>query len=173
MTTARTPVLLDPSGTRTYSQVAELRSGAPATWVRLPGDLTAWSVTRGDLVRRLVTDPRVSRNPRKHWPGFTDTGQPGWLVPWTPASMFNADGADHTRLRKLISRAFTPRQIDALRPAITHIVTTLLDACRPSPPARSSICVPGSPTRSRSRSSATCSACRWVSARGCSVSSTV
>jgi cytochrome P450 len=133
MTTAHTPVTLDSSGTRLHTQTAELRSGAPATLVDLPGDLVAWSVTRGDVIKRLVTDSRVSRNPRKHWPGFTDAGQPGWLVPWTPASMFNADGGDHVRLRKLISRAFTPRRIKALRPAITEIVTTLLTALEARP----------------------------------------
>jgi cytochrome P450 len=134
VTIAHNLPILDSSGTRLQAQAAELRSRAPATRVRLPSDLTAWSVTRGDVVKRLVTDPRVSHDPRRHWPGFTYADQPAWLIPWTPPSMFNADGADHLRLRKLVSRAFTPRGIEALRPAISEIVSTLLDDLAVRPP---------------------------------------
>ncbi|MFD8335606.1 cytochrome P450 [Streptomyces solisilvae] len=125
---------LDSSGIRLYDQADELRAAAPATRVSLPSGLTAWSVTRGSIAKRLLTDPRVSRNPRRHWPGFTEAGQPGWMTPWTPASMLNADGEDHTRLRKLISRAFSPRRLEALRPAITDITTALLDGLDRQPP---------------------------------------
>jgi cytochrome P450 len=45
--------------------------------------------------------------------------------------MLNADPPDHTRLRKLVSRAFTPRRVAGLRPRVEAIAGTLLDAVEP------------------------------------------
>jgi cytochrome P450 len=49
---------------------------------------------------------------------FFDAGQHNMLM---------ADPPDHTRLRRLVSRSFTTRQVDRLRPAIHELVDTLLD----------------------------------------------
>ena len=43
-------------------------------------------------------------------------------------SMLDRDGPDHTRLRRLVSKAFTPRAIQALRPRITDLVDGMLGA---------------------------------------------
>ncbi len=49
---------------------------------------------------------------------FFDVGQHNMLM---------ADPPDHTRLRRLVSRSFTPRQVERLRPAIHELVDTLLE----------------------------------------------
>lgn len=122
-------VSLDSSGgRRLFAQADELRKAGPAVRVRMPEDVMAWSVTRGDVVKRLLTHPDVSKDARKSWPSHTPGSIP-WLYAWVDVvSMFTSDGDDHKRLRQLVSRAFTPGRVDAMRPAILAIVTNLLDA---------------------------------------------
>ncbi|MEO3975635.1 cytochrome P450 [Streptomyces sp. CAU 1734] len=124
---AAIPVLDSDGGDRLYEQIEELRAAGPATRVRLPQNVIAWSVTRGDVIKRLVTHPDVTRDARDAWPGY----QPGvvsWLSPWLDVrSMATSEGAEHTRLRRLIGPAFTPRRMESLRPSIQAIVTDLLD----------------------------------------------
>ncbi|MGW6457208.1 cytochrome P450 family protein [Streptomyces sp. NPDC055078] len=121
-------VTLDSSGGQhLYEQTDRLREAGPAVRVRLPEGVVAWSITRGDVIKRVLTHPGVSRDARKSVPGY----QPGaiaWLFPWVDVeSMFNAEGRDHTRLRKLVGPAFAPRRIEAMRPRVQAIVDDVLD----------------------------------------------
>ncbi|WP_060880085.1 cytochrome P450 family protein [Streptomyces scabiei] len=128
-TRARTAtVTLDSSGgRRLFAQADELRAAGPAVRVRMPEDVPAWSVTRGDVAKRLLTHPDVSKDARKSWPSHTPGSIP-WLYPWVDVvSMFTSDGDDHKRLRQLVSRAFTPGRVEAMRPVLQAIVTGLLD----------------------------------------------
>lgn len=109
-----------------YEQVTHLRESGPAVPVQLPEGVGAWSVSRGDVVRRLLTHPGVSRNLKETVPTYVPGSVP-WLSPWVDVeSMATTDGSAHARLRKLITPAFTPRRVEKLRPQIEAIVAELL-----------------------------------------------
>jgi len=88
-----TPVSLDSSGgARLHEQVAELRAGGPAVLVRMPGDVVAWSVTRGDVAKRLLAHRPVCKDARKSWHGDQPGAIPS-LYPWIALlSMFTCEG---------------------------------------------------------------------------------
>jgi cytochrome P450 len=102
---------------------ARLRRKSPVVRVKLPtGDL-AWLVTGYADNRRLLTDPRFSRA------ATTRPGAPRLQpIPPDPSSLFSMDPPDHTRLRRLVSHAFTARHIETMLPAIERKVDSLLDA---------------------------------------------
>ncbi|MEU4233305.1 cytochrome P450 [Nonomuraea sp. NPDC026600] len=104
--------------------------------VHLPAGLTAWSVSRGDVVKKLLTHTDVSKDARTSWPAYRPYAI-AWLTAWVDViSMFTTDGADHNRLRNLVSKAFSARRIDAMRPAVETIVTSLLDDLATEPPGQ-------------------------------------
>ncbi|APU21299.1 cytochrome P450 family protein [Actinoalloteichus sp. GBA129-24] len=98
--------------------------------VELPGPVVAWTVTSHDHLRRLLSDPRVSKDAHRHWPGYAD-GEitlDSILAAWVGRrNMFGSYGGDHSRLRGVASTAFTPRRISALVPWISTITDRLLD----------------------------------------------
>jgi cytochrome P450 len=119
-----------------YVGYGRLREEAPVLRGRGPGGIPAWFVTRQDDVRTVLSDPRFVTNPASV-PGQVDNvrykvleeqlGIPRELVHYLADSILDADGADHTRLRKLVSRAFTVRRVADLRPRVEAITAELLD----------------------------------------------
>ncbi|MFD7237215.1 cytochrome P450 [Streptomyces syringium] len=92
--------------------------------------MVAWAVTTRPLLKELLTDPRVSKDPRQHWPTWINGEiSPDWpLYTWVAVqNMFTAYGSDHKRLRVLVSKAFTARRTAALRPRIEEMTADLLD----------------------------------------------
>jgi len=85
----------------------------------------AWILTRYDDVVATLKDSRLGR---AGFEAFLAAvyGAGNEDIPM-PASMLFRDPPDHTRLRSLVSRAFTPRVIEGLRPRISAIVEVLLD----------------------------------------------
>ena len=104
---------------------ARMREQSPVTSVVTPEGQRAWLITRYEDVRKALADPRLSKDWRKlRSPGFVPDPSVGFLM----AHMLNADPPDHTRLRRLVQKAFTPGRVAALRPRIEAITASLLDA---------------------------------------------
>jgi len=92
-----------------------------------------WVTADAQIVRDVLRDgrfrtvkPRDRSQFRVVQRMFAKTN-PGVLSAVDPPSMLVVDPPEHARLRRLVSRAFTPRAIDALRDRIQEITSTLLD----------------------------------------------
>jgi cytochrome P450 len=127
----RCPIALDPTGSNIHAEAAALRAQGPATQVELPGGVIVWSLNRHDVIKSVLTDPRVTKSARNHWPAFIN-GQipPDWeMISWVAMdNMVTAYGKDHVRLRRLVGKAFTPRRTEAIRPRVEELTRQLLDA---------------------------------------------
>ncbi|MFG2804898.1 cytochrome P450 family protein [Streptomyces massasporeus] len=124
------PMVIDPTGRDIHGEAARIRARGPVTPVELPHGVPAWAVSSAPLLKRLLTDPRVSKDPRRHWQSWMDGEvSPDWpLYTWVAVrNMFTAYGTEHKRLRTLVSKAFTARRTAALRPRIEEITGALLD----------------------------------------------
>jgi cytochrome P450 len=123
-------IVIDPSGRDIHGEAARIRGRGPVTRVELPDGVEAWAISSTDLLKRLLTDPRVSKDPRQHWPLWINGEiSPEWpLFTWVAVqNMFTAYGGEHKRLRTLVSKAFTARRTAALQPRIEEITKGLLD----------------------------------------------
>jgi len=118
-----------------YPAYAWLREHAPVHKTRLPNGVEAYLVTRYDDVRGVLADPRLSKNPATSYPGWRPgrTGIPGEHRSGIAAHLLNLDPPDHTRLRRLVAKAFTPRRVADFEPRVVEIADRLLDAFGPWP----------------------------------------
>jgi cytochrome P450 len=138
MTASLRPDLMDPALIADpYTGYGRLREQAPVLLGRAMDGSPAWYVTRQDDVRAVLGDPRFVNNatsvPGVEVDSLRDNlvdmvGVPRELAHYITDSILDADGEDHTRLRKLVSRAFTVRRVGALRPRVEVITCRLLDA---------------------------------------------
>ena len=117
-----------------YPFYARMREMDPVHW-GLPYETYfdgAWHIFRYADVAALLKDPRLGKAEladERERDGTTD------LPPAAHAylgllrlAMLRTDPPDHTRLRGLVSKAFTPRLVESLRPRVSAIATKLLDA---------------------------------------------
>ncbi|BBH66363.1 cytochrome P450 hydroxylase [Actinoplanes sp. OR16] len=121
--------LADPSfQANPHPAYAEWRRSGPIRRTRLPSGLTAWLVTRYDDARRALADPRLSKQSAFSVGSSAAANRPSGPAAILSRHMLAADPPDHTRLRRLVSAAFTARRIESLRPRIEEITRDLLDA---------------------------------------------
>ncbi|MFD5397462.1 cytochrome P450 [Streptomyces sp. NPDC127097] len=114
-----------------------LREQGPVLRGRFMDDSPVWLVTRFDEVRQVLRDQRFVNNPAAPSLGrsidespavrlLEMLGLPDHFRPYLLGSILNYDAPDHTRLRRLVSRAFTARKITDLRPRVEQITDELL-----------------------------------------------
>ena len=96
-----------------------LRAEAPAAPVTMWGGTPVWLITRYDEAKALLHDSRLGK----------DLGiLPAGVAVKAPfATMLETDPPDHTRLRRLVVKAFTARSVERLRPRVAQIADELLD----------------------------------------------
>jgi cytochrome P450 len=119
-----------------YATFAQMREHDPVfSQPGLDGETPIWWVTRyEDAEAVLLDDERFVRDPRLALPPEQMAEFQASLpdaIAFVDSHMLNRDGDDHRRLRKLVSKAFTPRMIEGLRPRIQEIADALLDPVVP------------------------------------------
>ncbi|GAA2208819.1 cytochrome P450 [Nonomuraea monospora] len=104
---------------------AERRGKDPLGKVRLPSGCTAYLTTTYEDTLAVLSDPRFGKD-------LSHPGSPrmfsGFSLLETPGMLSSMDPPEHTRLRRLLSGVFTPRQVNAWRPRLRALTTELLDA---------------------------------------------
>ncbi len=127
------PNLMDPAFiANPYPALHALREG-PGVGTDVFG--AQWFVTRYDDVYRILYDRGLSADPANADPG-TSMGfihAAGGDHRDEPQSILMMDEPGHTRLRKLVNKAFTPRAVESLRPRAGAIAAELLDAVSAMP----------------------------------------
>ncbi|MEV7232393.1 cytochrome P450 [Polymorphospora sp. NPDC051019] len=91
--------------------------------VRLPYGEPAWLITRYEDVKLVLSDPRFSRAAGA---GRDQPRMRPFFAP--PGSIMDLDPPDHSRLRRLVAKAFTVRRIEQLRPRAQQVADELVDA---------------------------------------------
>jgi cytochrome P450 len=110
----------------------ELNAVKPLSRVRIWDGSTPWLITGYDAIRALFTDSRASVDDRK--PGYPHWNE-GMLatVDKRPRSVFTSDAEEHTRFRRMLSKPFTFKRVEGLRPAVQKITDDHIDAILAGP----------------------------------------
>ncbi|MFG2900393.1 cytochrome P450 [Streptomyces zaomyceticus] len=114
-----------------YPAYAWLREHAPVHRTTLPSGVEAWLVTRYADARQALADQRLSKNPAHHDESphaKGKTGIPGERKAELMTHLLNIDPPDHTRLRRLVSKAFTPRRVAEFTPRVQELTDRLIDS---------------------------------------------
>jgi len=120
-----------------HDMASSLREQPPVR-VRFADGDEGWLITRYGDVKAVATDPRISRDldglfrlrkartESPEAPGDDADDDPYDGYRWMYRDVLYLDPPDHTRLRKLVNKAFTPRAIERLRPRIEQVTDDLL-----------------------------------------------
>ncbi|MFE9673027.1 cytochrome P450 [Streptomyces sp. NPDC006259] len=121
-----------PTGPRVdpYALYSDMRAEGVVHTIREPNGLHRRLVLRYAEARDVMNDSRFAKDPGLAWDQLREAGyvkgerdnRADYLY-----HLVNTDPPDHTRLRKLISKAFTNRRMEAMRPRVREIAEQLLD----------------------------------------------
>ncbi|MET7904943.1 cytochrome P450 [Streptomyces sp. NPDC005355] len=111
-----------------YRVLAKLREAGPVHRITGTDGRPAWLVTRYDDVRQAFADPRLSLDRRNAAPGNYSGFS---LPPALDTNLLNMDPPDHTRVRRLVVKAFTPGRVEKMREPVRRVADELLDAIEP------------------------------------------
>lgn len=128
-TSHSTPHRMDPAGGCPHAANTRLLATGSVAEVLLPGEVPGMAVLGHDALREFLAHPDVAKNAR-HFTALQEGGIPdGWPLRTfaTVQGMTTADDADHRRLRSLVSKAFTARRVEGLRPRVEELTAELLD----------------------------------------------
>lgn len=107
-----------------YAFHSRLRDSARAHHFITPDGSPAWVIPRASDVAALFGDARLSLDKANSRTGYTGFSLP----PELDANMMNMDGADHQRLRRIVSKAFTARRVEDMATGIGAVASTLAEA---------------------------------------------
>ena len=110
-----------------YPTYHRLRGASPVHWAPA---LDAWIVTRYEDVSAGLRDPRLSSQRFDRVRGLLERKVPDLGIEPGMRSMIHMDPPDHTRLRSLVSKAFTPKAVEAMEGRIQAMIDGFLGATR-------------------------------------------
>lgn len=129
MTDTRLDIYSSESKADPFAVFARYRATEPVVRVALPDKTPGFLVTRYDDVTQLLKDPRFAKSRYNAM-----TPEQLKKQPWMPAmfrsverNMLDLDPPDHTRLRDLVHKAFTPRLMEQMRARVQSLADELLD----------------------------------------------
>ena len=112
---------------------ARLRTSQPVYRTTLPDKTPVWLISRYEDVLALLKDERFVKNRRSAM-----TAEQVRKMPWVPPmfrplerNMLDLDPPDHTRLRALVHKAFTPTLIGQMHDRVQSLADELLDVVAP------------------------------------------
>jgi cytochrome P450 len=113
-------------------KVLSLNNEGQLSRVRIWDGSAPWLITGYEAIRSIFTDSRASVDDRK--PGYPHWNE-GMLatVHTRPRSVFTSDAEEHTRYRRMLSKPFTYKRVEGLRPEVQKITDEHIDALLAGP----------------------------------------
>ncbi|MBT3153134.1 cytochrome P450 [Streptomyces sp. CHD11] len=120
-----------------HAAYEHLREQAPACPIRSVEGSLMWIVAQYGGVRSVLGDARFANNPASVPDGkapllqinaMRRLGLDEELIPYLADTLLDSDGKEHSRLRRLVTPAFSARKVKALSPRIERLTDDLLDA---------------------------------------------
>ncbi|WP_445283566.1 cytochrome P450 family protein [Streptomyces sp. DSM 118148] len=104
---------------------AELRKTAPVCPLQPPHGVETYLITRYDDARAALSDPRLSKDMYGALDAYHRIFGDSSIA--LDDNMLFSDPPKHTRLRRIVQGAFTPRRVESLRPRIQQVTEELLE----------------------------------------------